>query len=353
MESIARALGVSRMTVSRALRGSASVAEGLREAVLEEAKRQGYKPNPLISAWMKQVRQGEEAASKPAIAYVSPLPRTGPHSTSANSYLREMRRGARQRARELGFKLWEFHDAGSEIAWEEVAERMTAAGVAGVILAPGNFLVRDIRVELPWEHFCFAAIGFSMSRPAMHTINDEQHSGTTAILRRLQAAGCRRIGCMSSPHHEEHHSHGRIAAFLAWQQETPDAGRIPLLRVADLPKDLARFHGRIREWCARHRPEVIVGTPSLRQHLHDALKGLGSETRLPDFCGLGINPQEPLYQTQYGITEPCFEIGLGALEMIAGLVYRHETGLPEHPVLIEVPGAHWNWKKYGPKGARQ
>lgn len=353
LESIARALGVSRMTVSRALRGNAAVAEATREAVLEEAKRQGYKPNPLISAWMQRVRQGEEAATKPALAYVSSVARKGQHSTAANPYLREMRRGARQRAKELGFKLWEFYGAGSEMAWEEVAERMTAAGVAGVILAPRNFLVRDIRVNLPWERFCCMAISFSLSRPEMHTINDEQLQGTTEILRRLQASGYRRIGCMSWLHHEELHSHGRISAFLAWQQEIPATERIPILRVADLPKNLAQFHEQIWKWYAKHRPEVIVSTPSSRQHIHDALKGLGSETRLPDFCGLGINPQEPLHQTLYGITEPCFEIGLAATEMIAGLVYRHETGLPERPVLIEVPGAHWNWEKHGPKGTRR
>ena len=353
LEAIARALGVSRMTVSRALRGNTAVADSTRKAVLEEAKRQGYRPNPLISVWMIRVRQGDQAATKPSLAYISPVPRNGPHSTSANSYLKELRRGARQRARELGFKLWEFYGVGSEMSWEEVAGRMTATGVAGMILAPRNFLVSDIQVELPWERFCFVAIGFSLSHPAMHTINDEQNHGTTAILRRLQAAGYRRIGCMSWHHHEELHSHGRIAAFLAWQQEIPAAERIPILRVEEEPKDSARFHAQIRKWCANHHPEVIVGHPTLKRHLHDSLKGLRSETLLPDYCGLGISPQELLYQTQYGITEPCFQIGRAATEMVAGLVYRHETGLPEHPVLIEVPGAHWNWKQHGPEGARR
>ena len=108
---------------------------------------------------------------------------------------------------------------------------------------------------------------------------------------------------------------------------------------------------QIRKWCANHHPEAIVGHPTLKRHLQDSLKSLGSETRFPDYCGLGISPQELLYQTQYGITEPCFQVNRAATKMLAGLIYRHETGIPEHSVLIEMPGAHWNWKKHGREGA--
>jgi LacI family transcriptional regulator, repressor for deo operon, udp, cdd, tsx, nupC, and nupG len=51
---IAQQLGVSKSTVSRALRGHADIHEGTRKAVLELAQELDYQPNPLANALLKR-----------------------------------------------------------------------------------------------------------------------------------------------------------------------------------------------------------------------------------------------------------------------------------------------------------
>ncbi|MBI1170148.1 LacI family DNA-binding transcriptional regulator [bacterium] len=53
LEDIARSLGVSKMTVSRVLRGAAGFSETTRERVLQEVERVGYVPNRLAAAFGK------------------------------------------------------------------------------------------------------------------------------------------------------------------------------------------------------------------------------------------------------------------------------------------------------------
>jgi LacI family transcriptional regulator, gluconate utilization system Gnt-I transcriptional repressor len=51
LEDIARSLGVSKMTVSRVLRGASGFSEATREKVLQEVARTGYLPNKLAAAF--------------------------------------------------------------------------------------------------------------------------------------------------------------------------------------------------------------------------------------------------------------------------------------------------------------
>ena len=51
LEDIARTLGVSKMTVSRVLRGATGFSEATREKVLQEVERTGYLPNRLAAAF--------------------------------------------------------------------------------------------------------------------------------------------------------------------------------------------------------------------------------------------------------------------------------------------------------------
>ena len=51
LEDIARATGVSKMTVSRVLRGGSGFSDDTRAKVMREADRQGYVPNRLAAAF--------------------------------------------------------------------------------------------------------------------------------------------------------------------------------------------------------------------------------------------------------------------------------------------------------------
>jgi hypothetical protein len=58
LRDIARAAGVSAVSVSRALRNQAGISEVTRRRILEIAQRQEYKPNPFVSTLMAEVPGG-------------------------------------------------------------------------------------------------------------------------------------------------------------------------------------------------------------------------------------------------------------------------------------------------------
>ena len=70
MQDVARAAGVSLMTVSRALRNAPKVSEATRERVLVCAQKLGYTTDPNLSRMMHAVRGRKRPRSHATIAVV-------------------------------------------------------------------------------------------------------------------------------------------------------------------------------------------------------------------------------------------------------------------------------------------
>ncbi len=70
LKDIARAAGVSMMTVSRVLRGAPKVSTEKRELVLWEANRLDYQPDPHLARMMQVVRGKKETRMRAVIAVI-------------------------------------------------------------------------------------------------------------------------------------------------------------------------------------------------------------------------------------------------------------------------------------------
>ena len=70
LQDIARRAGVSKMTVSLALRGHPHAAAATRDRLRRLAKEMGYRPNPLVVANMTLLRAGRRSAYAGTIAFV-------------------------------------------------------------------------------------------------------------------------------------------------------------------------------------------------------------------------------------------------------------------------------------------
>jgi LacI family transcriptional regulator len=71
MKDVADAVGVSKMTVSRALKGNQhGVAEPTRKRIEEAAERLGYRRNPMVQSLMSQVRRRKTTAIVSEIAAI-------------------------------------------------------------------------------------------------------------------------------------------------------------------------------------------------------------------------------------------------------------------------------------------
>jgi DNA-binding LacI/PurR family transcriptional regulator len=70
LADIAAQLGISKMSVSRALRGERQVSEELRARVQQMADSVGYRPDPEIAKLMTHMRRSKQVASPTTLAFV-------------------------------------------------------------------------------------------------------------------------------------------------------------------------------------------------------------------------------------------------------------------------------------------
>src|SRR5690349_594102 len=106
LQTIANAAGVSRMTVSRALRNDPVLPRQTRERIQKLARELGYRPNPLVATLMSQVRAARVPRQTLTIAHVTTT--YPPGEWRRYFFTRECIEGATARAAEQGFTLEEF-----------------------------------------------------------------------------------------------------------------------------------------------------------------------------------------------------------------------------------------------------
>ena len=321
LQEIARAAGVSAMTVSRVLRNHAAVRDATRERVQAAALRLGYRPNPLVSALMTQVRRGERRESGLQLALVHCLPRGMELAPNMETF----REVARQRADELGYGLSEFYLREVGMSMRRQLEIVRARGIRGVILE--HFFNPGQRLQAEFADLALVAIGRSIESPVFHRIESDQFVEMQRALREVAQRGYRRIGFTTVRRVEVIARFQRVAAFLLMQHELPEKRRVPHLtveRIEDLPAALG-------PWLEAHRPDVVVTQAPL---MYDFLRARG--LRMPEDIGylcLGHNPR----YTQFAGVDPNWSgRAEAAVNKLVRLINRNETGVPASPTVTYV-----------------
>ena len=176
---VARRAGVSPMTVSRVVNGSAGVRDQTRSKVLEAIEALGYEPNAAARSL------AGSGGARIGLLYSNP----------SASYLGEFLLGALIGARRVGAQLLMERCDGpfSEDEARAVA-RMIAGGVSGVLLPPPHGeshaafdAMRDAGVAV-----VSAATGYA--RPDLSSVRIDDHAAAGDMTRHLLELGHRRIG---------------------------------------------------------------------------------------------------------------------------------------------------------------
>ena len=100
IRALARQLGLSRTTVSEALRGLPRIQQDTAKRVCDAAEKAGYRPNPMASAVMSQIRRSRAQAFRGGLAAVN-IDEAG-RPLHAQRYHDALIDGARERAVESG-----------------------------------------------------------------------------------------------------------------------------------------------------------------------------------------------------------------------------------------------------------
>jgi len=336
IRDLAARLGVSRTTVSLALRHHPSVAPETRDRILAEAQKSGYHANALVNALMTQVRNRKRI--KPTgevIAYLTSF--STEHDWKRHPSHAHQFEGARQRADELGFQLQPFWLGERCAGSRQIARILSARGVRGSLLAPVH--IDHHTIELDWTNHAVVSIGYSFQQIALHRTVHDNVSLVTACYSQLRKLGHERIGLAMLRYDNTRVRHLWITGYLGGQWQHGGHRLAPLL--FEDYNNPAPF----RRWLKTARPDAVIG---IWQDLPLAwIREAGID--VPDGVSYATLDLGDRVGTIAGMLQDNHGIGASAMDLLAGQLFRNEIGIPATPKITMIEGT---WMD-GPTVARR
>jgi DNA-binding LacI/PurR family transcriptional regulator len=325
LRSLARLLGLSRTTVSDALRGSPRVDPNTAVRVKKAAREAGYRRNPLAGALMSELRRSRGAAFRGVLAAID---FNEPERPDAGArFHRELVMGAETRATELGFKVEKFLVGHAGVSVQRLDSILQSRGIHGVILLP-SWGEPDLS-KLDWTQYAGIYTDYIIERPALHSVCSDHYRSLLAALQRLASVGYTQPGLFLQKHQDERLQYRWGAAFRAFQESHPDIRVIPPLVVDAFQKD------EFVKWFRKHKPDVVL---SHNTSAIDWMVACGAEVPATHgFVCLNV----------FMTTRPCAgldlqprTLGARGTELLIAQLQRNETGIPEWPSTTTIP-ARW------------
>lgn len=315
MQDVADAAGVHRTTVSMALRNHPSIPEETRRRLADIATKMGYRPNPLVSALMIQLRSQRPHDSHEVIAYVTSHFAANPWRR--HSALTEMFEGAAAKAKELGFGLEEFERTAPGMSPHRLKEILLARGIRGIVLAPLPDGMDHIDLDL--SKFATVALGVSLQSPSLERIANDHFQSFRVVFQECARLGYQRIGFVVGQDFSERLEGRWLGAYLYGQHDLKPSRRLRPLLLKQLHVQLCA--PEVEAWCRRERPDVIVSPLGAAQNAW--LKEWRSLPGSPGVVNLTL-PRES--GECAGILQDAFKLGQIAVERMVARLQHNDIG---------------------------
>jgi len=324
LADIAAKAGVSVMTVSRALRNQANISPTTQQRIQKIADELGYRPNPLVSALMTYRRAARPVKAHLNLGFVTNFPaRDG---WKATRLYEEFYDGVAESADRHGYGMETFWMREPGLTSERLTQILDTRSIHGLIVAP--LPMAHGHLHLDWSKFSAVTFGYSLTQPLLHRAANHQFRSMRLVMRELRRLGYKRLGLTLPASLNERVDRQWVASFLVEQLRYPGSDAVPIHVVDDSEWTFEHF----RDWCKRHKPDVII---SHEEIVTDWLRSL--KIRVPDDIGfVHLN----CYDTSgrfAGIYQNGPAIGVAAADMAIAMINRNERGIPALPqsVLIE------------------
>lgn len=322
LSAIAKKSGVSRMTVSRALRNARGVDPTTRLKVLAAATELGYRPNPVVSAFMSYVRLNRIHDHADVLAYLTDG-RTREAWRSFEVYARFFK-GAKEYAESRGYRLEEFWLREKGLNARRLSQILYSRGIRGVVIGP--MTSAHAHLNLDWDKFSASAIGYSLLRPTLSRATNDQYGTMLLALRELRRLGYERIGMAMRRDNDARVYYHWSAAFLShhWRHY-PHLKPIIYLPTRWNDKSAAA-------WVRKARPEVIVSTESFQQ-----LTSVGF--KIPRHLGFVNLDWTHAHESDAGVDQRSEHVGGAAVDIVINQINKNQYGVPPYPRTVTLTGS--------------
>ncbi|EIP99081.1 transcriptional regulator [Opitutaceae bacterium TAV1] len=308
---IARAAGVSKMTVSRALRGERGISQATRQHIQAIAEKLGYRPDPAVSELMGHLRKSRTAGFE-TLAWMTTYDTIGGWRDNPGTC--DIFRGATAQAHRLGYRLEEFSLRTSGMTPKRLGNILYNQGIRGIVLAP---LLEHGSIEgFPWQHFATACCSHSLLSPLLHRVSVDHFEVFRVAWQNLVTRGYERIGLCVSETDDTRLAHRWQGALLVENRALPaNRGVEPM--ISD-DWNAAAF----LRWYRLHKPDVVL---SHFPEVLDWMKHAG--IRVPRDCGFALLR---LWHTKgiAGVDHRFPDIGAATVSLVAGELNTNQYGIP-------------------------
>lgn len=340
LADVAAAAGVHVTTVSLALRNHPRLPLETRERLQSLARKMGYAPDPLLRALVAYRGRTMERRAPSTLAYVTNWDSMwGWKKVTAHPNFYE---GARKKAEDLGYRLEHFWVREPGLTHGRLSGILHARGINGVIIASHQREGGD-ELHLDWDQFSAVKIDYFPHKPDLHNVTNDQCSVIRLAMQRVIAAGYRRIGFVMHRGWNYSVDHLWSAGFLCEQANLATRDRIPMLQFPDAAPieewmnesktDVIVPLDRLRDWIARHEPEVIISKGSFVLPRLQELK-----LRVPRDVGFVDVFLDKFDGTMAGVRQNYETVGGLAVEILAGQLHHNKFGVPQIPTTTFVEG---------------
>lgn len=346
-KDIAKELGVSQTTVSRALHNDRTISPDMRRKVKATADRLGYHPNAYLTVLMSNIRKGKALADKGVIALLVE-DRSLKDWYKIQTY-RIFHQGVLQRAKELGFHIDTFFLKQTGMDSAKVDRILDARGIKGIILAPPYHGNRTL--EIHWERYASIGAGFGWETQELNRVSTDTFENYIIAFNRLRQQGYRRIGTILFQIAVRGIGTRWYAAHLNCQNRIPENERIPVLEHPDAPFGASyspetekEMQAAFQVWYSKWKPDALLAvTDEKIEHWLATI-----DKKIPQDVGLACLAKTPDI-TSAGIDEMMEVVGATTVELVAAQIARNEFGLPDRQKIMLIEG---RWAE-GPTVRRQ
>jgi|APCry1669189241_1035207.scaffolds.fasta_scaffold00541_1 LacI family transcriptional regulator len=324
MKHVAKVANVSTMTVSLALRSHPSIPEKTRQRIALIAEKIGYRPNPLVSALMADIKSKRSKPSSTVIAFINAHP---PDAHWRNlSSLERLRNGLALYAEKLGYSISEFKLGEHGVSEKRLISILQSRGIRGVVFAP--FPSSETRLKNDWSGFACVAIGYSLYYPHFHCAVNHQIHSVRQVFEELRTLGYKRIGFAISTTDDKRASHNWMSSFLLEKHNAIESKNdLPLFLTQDW--EIQKFI----TWFRANKPEAIVTTNSELQELL-----IADGIKAPEDVGIAFLHLFTEMKNCSGIDQNDERIAEAAFDLVIEQLYTNSLGPVKYPKIVLIEG---------------
>jgi DNA-binding LacI/PurR family transcriptional regulator len=319
---IADKLKVHQSTVSRALKNDRRISKATRDLVMATAKEMNYCPDPMLTSLVAYRKSRVPKSYQSTVGWITNYPtRTGWRRYERNAYYV----GACRRAAELGYKVEEFWLGEPGMTQHRAIQILSARNIRGLLFSPQPRSYSHLNMD--WSKFSAIMFGRSIVRPAFHNVDNDHYRSFTLIMRQLKRLGYRRPGFAIWPLIHEMTDRLWTSAFTAFQP-------LPLQKQIPVFIEKNWTFREFKKWFLSHRPDSVI---SHDETVLGWIQEMGF--RVPTDVGFVLAAKHAEFSSHCsGVDENSELVAETAMNILADMIHRGETGIPKSPISTLIEG---------------